>query len=303
MPRAFDYKSYWGDWWQASGFKRADSPNFNVVQDRYPLVPEQLQKVYDDTQVGLRREKAEAAASQVTYYNAEKWLYEKLSGAETAPPDLKTMMVADLLLEQQGLPYYIDWEAATRGPQGYNLAQIPLVQGRPQDLQSSAWRSGYLRMDEKLAGAGGQAGDRDALHLRGQDGHAVVAAPQAVAAGMALRRCRRAAGADGDVGGRRRRGSITVSQYEMLTSYRNLSRAAADSGLVVRPDLPVKLDNGMYQINYQLRPILENDPDWVRTGGDPYKAIQAVSENFVNMALKGLRQEQRRASGCRRRPA
>ena len=48
----------------------------------------------------------------------------------------------------------------------------------------------------------------------------------------------------------------------------------------------MKLDNGMYQINYQLRPILENDPDWVRTGGDPYKAIQAVSENFVNMASR-----------------
>ena len=329
-------------------------------------MPVQLQRVFDDTQVGLRMEKSQAAASQVTYYNAEKWLYEMLAGAsadapagskiyapradtagkagavgpagvvglgggtdlglwagpdgvfdtrvvpQVAPVDLKTMMVADLALEQQGLPYYIDWDAVTRGPQGYDLTQIPLVKGRPEGLEPSTWRSGYLRMDEKyqeaLAVARGpeslsSTANRRTRGLQPSAWGSTQISPNAkyydaaTASGylnvgkMGTSVAAQASGLDTlrlsvlpelmetwEAGGQ---GSLTVSRYELMTSYRNLSRVAADSGLVVQPATPVKLENGMYQLNYQLRPILETDPAWVSAGGDPAKAMQAVSQKFM----------------------
>ena len=225
------------------------SPNFNVVQDRYPLVPEQLQKVYDDTQVGLRREKAEAAASQVTYYNAEKWLYEKLAGAETAPPDLKTMMVADLLLEQQGLPYYIDWDAATRGRRATTWRRSRSCRGGRRVCSRRRGVPAICAWTRSISRPGGGAWAGECSARRANRRTRALAAvgvglyPDQPADANVLR-CGHSVGLfecrqDGHDGGQRRhrswmrcalrvlpelmetweaggRGSITVSQYEML---------------------------------------------------------------------------------------
>ena len=65
------------------------------------------------------------------------------------------MMVADLILEQQQLPYYIDWDAVTRGPQGYDLAigSTVSINSKSANPEAAAEVLNWLYADAKRAAA------------------------------------------------------------------------------------------------------------------------------------------------------
>ena len=369
--QAFDAKTYWNEQWQLSGGRRSLMPDVAEM----PTVPEMLDRSYGNMESALRKEKSQVAASQVGYFNAERWLYELLAGTPADLPagsrivpayieagttkgwglpggglmvdntqasvwdlpggtqqtriqpavgqvDLKTAMLADVILEQKGLPYYIDWEQVVRGPKGYDLSNLPLMKGRPEDLQPAAWRSGYLRMDEKYQQALTVARGPDSLsstvsgrtqglqpsvwgstQISPDPGYydAATEAGYLQVGKMGTSLAAEASQLDAirlqylpelmqtwEAGGK---GSLTASAYNLTSTYRDLSRAAVDAGLVVDVSKPVQLGDGTYRLDYRLRPLAAKDQGWARAGGDPAKVMQGFSskvEQVIAQSQPGL---------------